>query len=97
MLNQNDAQTEDGHAMMELDAFQSLRNLSHVDASVTSVKEMSEVDTWRLQHCGHRGANKDGHSLQLLKPGFIQAHVYTSPKTDRKVVDEHRSSGQPTL
>ena len=29
MLSQNDAQTEDGHAMMEFDTFQSLRNLSH--------------------------------------------------------------------
>ena len=43
---------------------------------------MSEVDTWRLQHCGHRSANKDGHSLLLLRPGFIQAHVYASPETD---------------
>ena len=45
---------------------------------------MSEVDTWRLQHCGHRSANKDGHSLLLLRPGFIQAHLYASPETDRE-------------
>ena len=29
MLNQNDAQTEDGHAMMKFDTFQSFRDLSH--------------------------------------------------------------------
>ena len=51
-----------------------------VGASVPSAKVMSEVNTWRLQHCRHRGANKDGHSSLLLKPGFIQVHVYTSPK-----------------
>ena len=54
-------------------------------ASVPSAKEMSEVDTWRLQHCRHRGANKDGHSSLLLKPGFIEVHVYTSPKTNREL------------
>ena len=45
---------------------------------------MSEVDTWRLQHCQHKGTNKDGHRLLLLKPEFIPAHVCVSPKTDRK-------------
>ena len=29
MLTTSDAQTEDGHAIMELDTFQSLRDLSH--------------------------------------------------------------------
>ena len=56
-----------------------------VGASVTSAKETREVDAQRLQHCRHRGANKDGHSSLLLKPGFIQVHVYTSPKTHREV------------
>ena len=54
-------------------------------ASVTSANEVSEVDTWRLQHYRHRGANKDGQSSLLLKPWFTQAHVYTSPMTDREV------------
>ena len=29
--------------------------------------------------------NKDVHSSLLLKPGFITARVYASPKTDREV------------
>ena len=72
LLNQSDVQTEDGHAMVATQC---------VGASVTSAKKMSAVDTWRLQHCQHRGATKDGHSLLLLKSGFI-----TCALTDREVV-----------
>ena len=60
--------------------------LAKLEPSVTSAEETSEVDTWRLHLCRHTGANKDGHSLLLLKPGLIQAHVYISPKTDREVI-----------
>ena len=48
MLNQSDAQTEDGHAMMKFDTFSIVPELEH-KALVHLSEDMGEVHTWTLQ------------------------------------------------
>ena len=67
MFTKSDDQTEDGHAMMEFDTFQSLQNLSHAvrggHDSVLSGKVEKHDD--HQQICAH-----------------ITARVYASPLTE---------------
>ena len=75
MLNQNDLQMEDGHAMMKFDTFPSYRNLSHAVRGCHNSVLLLKVDQ-KGRHMTTVGQMRT----------HITTRVYVSPKTGMEVV-----------
>ena len=72
LLNQSDAQTEDGHAKMKFDTFQSFRDLSHAVRGCHN-------NCRKYARMSQLSAEK---SVLML---FQYTHVHASPETSREV------------
>ena len=85
MLNQSDAQTEDGHAMMKSDTFHSFRNLSQrVCVGLFALRNTCAKDTSDRELCAHAVRGYCNNCRQ--RRANVKTHVYVSPKTGREVV-----------